>query len=72
MTCHVILGRLTCKDVIMGLGEYVDADLALDKLAKIEAHLRACEPCRAYLATYRKTRELVARVRPGQGAPISE
>jgi anti-sigma factor RsiW len=72
MTCHVILGRLTCKDVIMGLGEYVDADLALDKLAKIEAHLRACEPCRAYLATYRKTKELVARPAWAKVPPMSE
>jgi anti-sigma factor RsiW len=61
MTCHVSLRRPTCKDVIVQLGEYLDAELALAKFADIEAHLRACEPCRAYVATYRKTKELVAR-----------
>ena len=60
MTCHVSLRRSTCKDVIVGLGEYLDAELAPAKLAEIEAHLRACGPCRAFLTTYRKTKELVA------------
>jgi CheY-like chemotaxis protein len=60
MTCDVSL-RPTCKDVIVGLGEYLDAELTPATLGKIEAHLRACEPCRAFLATYRKTKELVAR-----------
>ena len=61
MTCHVSLRRSTCKDVIVGLGEYLDAELTPAKCAEIKAHLCACEPCRAYLATYRKTKELVAR-----------
>jgi len=72
MTCHVSLRRSTCKDVIVGLGEYLDAELAPAKFAEIEAHLRACDPCRAFLATYRKTKELVARASPRRGAPMSE
>jgi hypothetical protein len=28
MTCHVSLRRSTCKDVLLGLGEYLDAELA--------------------------------------------
>jgi anti-sigma factor RsiW len=39
----------------MRLGEYLDAELTPAKFAEIEAYLRVCEPCRAFLATYRKT-----------------
>ena len=66
MTCHVNLRRSTCRDVIVGLGEYLDAELTPAKFAEIAAHLRTCEPCRAYLATYRKTRQLVANAGPAE------
>jgi anti-sigma factor RsiW len=66
MMCHVSLRRLTCKDVIVGLGEYLDAELTPAMFGEIEAHLRACEPCRAFLATYRKTKELVSRAAPSR------
>jgi anti-sigma factor RsiW len=59
--CHVSLRRLTCKDVIVGLGEYLDAELTPAMFGEIKAHLRACEPCRAFLATYWKTKEFVSR-----------
>jgi anti-sigma factor RsiW len=65
MTCHVSLRRQTCKDVIVELEYCLDAELTPTEFAVIEAHLRACEPCRAYFATYRKTIELVARAVPG-------
>jgi anti-sigma factor RsiW len=64
MTCHVSLRRPTCKDVMVELGYYLDAELTPTKFAVIEAHLRACELCRASFATYRNTIEL-ARVVPG-------
>ena len=32
------------------------------KVSELEAHLKTCPPCRAYLATYRKTKELAAKV----------
>lgn len=47
--------RLTCREVIMRLADYVEA--ALDRLTRLRVslHLWWCEPCRAYLATYRRT-----------------
>ena len=72
MTCHVSLRRSMCKDVIVGLGEYLDAELTPARFGEIEAHLRACEPCRAFLATYRKTKELVARERLAEAPRWSE
>jgi anti-sigma factor RsiW len=53
---------MTCKEAIEKLADYLDAELTPAALAEFEAHLRECDPCRAYLATYRKTKELTAKV----------
>jgi hypothetical protein len=47
--------RMTCRDVIGLLLEYLEATLDDDVVRRLEAHLEGCEPCRAYLATYRRT-----------------
>ena len=47
--------RMTCQDVIGLLLEYLEATLDDDVVRQLEAHLEGCEPCRAYLATYRRT-----------------
>jgi anti-sigma factor RsiW len=51
--------RMTCQDVIGLLLEYLEATLDDDDVRQLEAHLEGCEPCRAYLATYRRTRGVV-------------
>ncbi len=52
---------VTCKEVIMDLlYDYLDETLSSDLAAELEEHLKVCAPCRAYLATYRKTGELAA------------
>ncbi len=53
---------MTCQEAIERLAEYLDAELTPATLAALEAHLRVCEACRAYLATYRRTKELAAKV----------
>jgi anti-sigma factor RsiW len=53
---------MTCEEAIEKLADYLDAELTPATLAEFEAHLRECDPCRAYLATYRKTKELTAKV----------
>jgi anti-sigma factor RsiW len=53
---------LTCRDVNGLLADYVDGALTPEAAADLERHLAGCEPCRAYLATYRRTRALGARV----------
>jgi anti-sigma factor RsiW len=52
---------MTCRDAIEVIAEFLDQTLPADSVAALEAHLRDCEPCRAYLATYRKTRGLVGQ-----------
>ena len=56
------LRRMTCEEAIARLADYLDAELTPEMLDRFEAHLAVCAPCRAYLATYRKTQELAAKV----------
>jgi anti-sigma factor RsiW len=51
---------MTCRELIDVLDDYLDRALSDDLLADLERHLADCVPCRAYLATYRKTREVGA------------
>ncbi|HZS33205.1 MAG TPA: anti-sigma factor [Methylomirabilota bacterium] len=54
--------RLTCRDVIDLLADYLEATVSPETLAAFERHLEGCPACVAYLNTYRKTRELTATV----------
>ena len=51
---------MTCKDAIAVLADYLESALSRELVEKLEEHLRDCAPCRAYLATYRKTKSLAA------------
>jgi anti-sigma factor RsiW len=51
---------LTCKDVIDLLADYLEAALSLERAGELEDHLAGCEPCQAYLNTYRRTKTLTA------------
>ena len=53
---------MNCREAIDVLADYLDATLTPDMLAQLEAHLRVCAPCRAYLATYKRSVELAAKV----------
>jgi anti-sigma factor (TIGR02949 family) len=52
---------MTCRDAIAVLADFLDDALDPHAVARLEAHLSDCEACRAYLATYRRTRGLVAQ-----------
>jgi anti-sigma factor RsiW len=51
---------MTCKDAIAVLADYLETELSPALVEELEKHLSDCEPCRAYLATYRKTKSLAA------------
>ncbi len=53
---------MTCKDAIAILADYLEATLTPELSEELEQHLRDCGPCRAYLATYKKTEALAADV----------
>jgi len=52
---------MTCRDAIDVLAEFLDQTLSREAAEDLEAHLRDCAPCRAYLSTYRATRGLVGK-----------
>ena len=52
---------MTCKETIAVLSDYLDALCGPELMAELENHLRDCAPCRAYLATFRRTRDLTHR-----------
>lgn len=51
---------MTCKEAIALMLDYLDSALEPPTLERLESHFSECAPCRAYLATYRKTKELAA------------
>jgi anti-sigma factor RsiW len=52
---------MTCKEAIDVLGDYLEETLSDELAQDLERHLGDCAPCRAYLSTYRKTRELTGK-----------
>jgi hypothetical protein len=54
--------RLTCKDAIALLAEYLETSLGPELVAALERHLHDCRACLAYLNTYKKTRTLAGEV----------
>ncbi len=62
--------KLMCKEFILDfLADYLEGTLTPDVVADLERHLGECEPCVAYLKTYRKTRELTGRAGRGEMPP---
>jgi predicted anti-sigma-YlaC factor YlaD len=53
---------MNCREAIDVLADYLDSTLTPDVLAQLEVHLWVCAPCRAYLATYKRSAELAAKV----------
>ncbi len=52
---------MTCREAIDVLADFLDQTLTVELAVQLEEHLRDCPPCRAYLNTYRKTRELTGQ-----------
>jgi len=52
---------VNCREAIALMGEFLEATLTPELVAELEAHLHDCPPCQAYLATYKRTRELAGR-----------
>jgi anti-sigma factor RsiW len=53
------VSHVTCIELIAFLDAYVDNELDAETHATFDLHLLVCPSCRAYLASYRETIELV-------------
>lgn len=50
------MDTITCREFIVDLlSDYVESILGPEAIADVERHLAECAPCRAYLATYKRT-----------------
>jgi anti-sigma factor (TIGR02949 family) len=55
--------RLTCKEVVELLSDYLEGTLQPGKRARVRAHLETCPECMAYLAQLRTTIGTLGRLR---------
>ncbi len=53
------MSHVTCIELIAFLDAYVADELDAETRANFDLHLLVCPSCRAYLASYRETIELV-------------
>ena len=53
---------MKCKEIFEKLSDYLDHELEGDICAEIEAHIKDCEPCIAFINTLKKTVELFHNV----------
>jgi anti-sigma factor RsiW len=53
--------KLTCRELIEFLADYLDGELAAEERAAFDAHLAVCPYCVDYLASYRETIHLGRR-----------
>lgn len=57
-----MMQRLTCRDVIDLLADYLEQSLPRETLEAFNGHLDHCAECVAYANTYKRTRELTGEV----------
>jgi anti-sigma factor RsiW len=61
--------RLTCRELVEFLAEYLEGRLPESEHARFEHHLAACHSCRCYLRSYEAT---VLRTRDAFAGPSAE
>jgi anti-sigma factor RsiW len=57
--------RATCREVVELVTDYLDGALGAKARARVDAHLRGCESCAAYLEQLRTTIRIAGRLAPG-------
>ena len=63
--------RITCREFIDFIGQYLSDELLPEERAKFEHHLTHCPPCVRYLQSYRETMKIskVALAPPNDPVP---
>lgn len=54
--------EMPCREVVELITEYLEGGLSPLDRVRFEAHLEACEPCRAYLDQFRQTIAALGRL----------
>ena len=61
--------RLTCREIVELLTDYLEGALAEPAAARVAAHLATCPDCTAYVAQMRTTIGLLGRLREDDVPP---
>ena len=61
---------LRCRQAVELLTDYLEGALPPRHRARLEAHLRACDGCRAYLEQLRATISALGQARPAPPDPV--
>jgi hypothetical protein len=64
--------RMTCKDFIEFLHEYLEEELPQAQRVRFEEHLEICESCVAYLSNYRDTMHLARKAFCDPEGPVPD
>ena len=64
--------RLTCRELVQFLADYLAGELAGAPLADFEWHLARCPNCVAFVSTYREARALARAALGAPDAPVPE
>ena len=59
---HRDLPELPCRELVELVTEYLEERLSPDDRARFDAHLAACEACRAFLEQFRRTIRALGRL----------
>jgi len=55
VACDTVAPMVRCQEVVDLLMEYLEGELPALRAAALDAHLKGCSPCLAFLNTYRST-----------------
>jgi anti-sigma factor (TIGR02949 family) len=58
-----------CREIVDLLADYLDGTLPLDTAKALETHLEGCQPCIAFVNTYRGTINAARKIREAEIPP---
>ncbi len=61
--------RMSCREVVELLTEYLEDALPAETRARVDAHLETCPDCTVYLAQLRTTIDVLGRLREDDVPP---
>lgn len=62
--------KLTCREFVAFLAEYLEGRLPDDQLARFNGHLARCPSCASYTRSYQDAVRLGKRAFPGPDEPL--
>lgn len=65
------VGGIRCREVLERLSDYMDGDLPVEEVRRVDAHLRGCDRCERFGGAFGETVGLLRR-ELAEAAPLAE